>query len=395
VGLFSALVQRCTRRLRELRGRRLWLRITLFGNGRATPEVAALRLWGDRFSSVRRYLPELYRDEEVFDRGADGTATPHDFLQRFSQLFEGELLSLEDRIAEARVLTDPASAPPDVLDWLAAWTGERFPARLPPEHRRDWLCHAVALRRTRGTLAGLMLALDLATGGDVSRGRIVIVEDFRLRRTMATLLGIDLNRDDDALLPGLVVSGNSFVGDTLILGDADDAQARAEFLALFGEGIESDDEAATVAGVYERTAHRATVLVHEGLDDERRALIASIATELAPAHVLLKVIAARENFLVGVASLVGYDSYLRAALEPETARIGISAVGRGDRIRGGGAFDWRLEDGLPSSGAEGEPTAVLEGPPTHDPANALVLDGRDSVPPAGGRIERWRFTRRT
>ena len=253
----------------------------------------------------------------------------------------------------------------------------------------------MALRRHRGTLYGLQLALDIATQGHVSLGRILVVEDFRLRRSMATLLGIDLNRADDALLPGLVVSGNSFVGDTLILGDADDAQARREFLALFGKAIESESEAQTVASVYQRTAHRATVLVHEGLDDELRALVANVAAEMAPAHVLIKVIAAREPFLVGVASLVGYDSYLRAPLQPQTARIDRSAIGRGDRLRGGGAFDWRLEDGVPSSGAEGEPAAVLLGPAVQDPALALTLDGRASVPPAGGDIVRWRFTRKT
>ena len=150
-----------------------------------------------------------------------------------------------------------------------------------------------------------------------------------------------------------------------------------------------------MASVYERTAHRATVLVHEGLDEDLRALVANVAAELAPAHVLIKVIAAREPFLVGVAGLVGYDSYLRAPLQPQTARIGLSAIGRGDRIRGGGAFDWRLEDGVPSSGADGEPAAVLKGPPVHDPSLALTLDGRDSIPPAGGAIVRWRFTRRT
>ena len=393
VGLFNVLVQRAGRRLRDLRGRHLWLRVNLYGNGRSTPEIAALRLWGERFSYVRQYLPELYRDEEVFDRNATGAATPHDFLERFSQLFESVLTPLEDCIAEARALSDPASTPPGALPWLAGWTGEVFPARLDIARRREWLMNAVALRRQRGTLQGLQLALDIATAGQVERGRILVVEDFRLRRTMATLLGIDLNRNDDALLPGLVVSGNSFVGDTLILGDADDAQARQEFLALFGESIESEAEAATLASVYERTAHRATVLVHEGLDDDLRALVASIATEMAPAHVLTKVIAVREPFLVGVASLVGVDSYLREPLSPATARFDVSAVGRGDRIRGGGAFDWRLEDGVPSS-SDGEPTAVLEAAPLHDGAQPLTLDGRRSLPPADGQIARWRFTRK-
>ncbi len=406
VGAFSVLVQRCGRRLRDLRGRRLWLRVTLFGNGRSTPEIAALRVWGGRFSYVRRYLPELYRDEAVFDRALAGPATPHDFLERFSQLFEAVLTPLEDGIAEAHVLSDPHSTPPRWLDWLAGWTGERFPPRLPPQCRREWLIQAPALRRERGTLAGLQRALDIATEGQLSLGRIVVIEDFRLRRTLATLLGVDLNRgDDDPLLPGLVVSGNSFVGDTLILGDAsehlpdgqsgaDGAQARREFLALFGEGVESDAEAATIASVYERTAHRATVLVHEGLTDELRARVASIAAEIAPAHVLLKVIAAREPFLAGIAALVGHDSYLRAPRPPATARLDHSAVGRGDRIRGGGALDWRFEDGVPGA-SDGEPAAVLDTPAVHDPALPLVLDGRGSRPPAGGEIARWRFTRRT
>jgi len=189
------------------------------------------------------------------------------------------------------------------------------------------------------------------------------------------------------------VSGNSFVGDTLILGDADDAQARREFLALFGEAFESEAEVQTVASVYERTAHRATVLVHEGLDEDLRTLVASVATEMAPAHVLLKVIAACEPFLVGVASLVGFDSFLREPLQPSTARVDVSAVGRGDRIRGGGAFDWRLENGVPSD-SFGEPTAVLEAPGLVDAAEPLTLDGRRSVPPTGGQIARWRFTRK-
>lgn len=393
-GLFGVLVQRAGMRLRALRGRHLRLRATLFGNGRATPEVAAVRVWGERFSYVRRYLPELYRDEQVFEREATGAATPHDFLERFVQLFEGWLTPLEDRIADARVLSDPHSVPDAWLPWLAGWTGERFPGRLPAARQRDWLDRAPELRRLRGTLAGLELALDLATGGLVARGAIVVLEDFRLRRTLATLLGIDLERADDPLLPGLVVSGNSFVGDTLVLGDADDAQARAEFLALFGEGTDTEAERLTVASVFERTAHRATVLVHEGLDDALRALVASVAQELAPAHVLLKVIAAREPLLVGVAALVGADTYLRAPRLAQPARIERSAIGLGDRLIGGGAFDWRMEDGVPGDVARAAPAAVLEGPERVAPADAITLDGRRSVPPPGGAIVRWRFTRK-
>lgn len=393
VGLFSALVQRAGRRLRSLRGRFVWCRLTLYGNGRSTPEIAALRLWGSRFSYVRQYLPELYRDESVFDRDAAGSATPHDFLERFTQLFESVLTPLEDRVAEARVLSHPNSAPEAALEWLATWTGERFPPLLPTTARRAWLQAAPRLRALRGTLGGLQLGLDIASGGALSRGRIVVIEDFRLRRTLATLLGVDLERRDDPLLPGLRVSGNSFVGDTLILGDSDDAQARREFLALFGEGIENDAEAATVASVYERTAHRTTVLVHEGLDDALRAQVADVATELAPAHVSIKVIAAREPFLVGIAALVGHDSYLRAPQPPGTARLDRSDLGRGDRLRGGGALDWRL-DGIAPQGAA-RPVAALRAPALLAAGEELLLDGSASSAAAGRRVSRWRFTRKS
>ena len=393
VGLFGALVQRAGMQLRELRGRRLQLRVTLHGNGRATPQVAAVRAWGDRFSYLRRYLPELYRDDPVFDRTAGGDATRHDFLERFLGLFESVLTPLEDQVADARVLTAPSSTPPDALDWLARWTGERFPSRLPTAQKRAWLANAPLLRRLRGTRGGLALALDIATDGAVSLGRIIVLEDFRLRRTLATLLGIDLERSDDPLLPGLVISGNSFVGDTLTLGDADDAEARREFLALFGEDIDSEAESATVASVYERTAHRATILVHEGLDDELIDMVRNLAEEIAPAHVLVKVIAARQPFMVGIAALVGVDSYLRAPIPLEVARVELSGIGRGDRISGGGALDWRLDDSSGLVAFDGAPRAHMDAAAIGSPGGNLLLDGRRSEPPPNGVIARWRFTR--
>jgi phage tail-like protein len=188
------------------------------GNGRESPEIVAIRAYA-RALRTSAALPEIYRDESVFDRSLRGAATRHDFFERFIDLFESDLTRWEDLAADAHVLTHPASCPDASLPWLASFTGLRTPPALPHERTRAWLASGPERARRRGARSGLQLALDVASGGEVSRGAIVVVEDYRLRRTVATLLGVDMERDDDPLLPGLISSGNSFVGDTLILGD--------------------------------------------------------------------------------------------------------------------------------------------------------------------------------
>lgn len=394
-GLFTVLVQRADHALRDLRGRWLHVRLRLAGNGRQSPAIAAVRIYGARFSFVRRYLPELYRDEGVFDRGRTGAATTHDFFERFVDLFESELTPWEDKAAAARVLMHPGSCPPEALPWLASFTGVRWPAALPEDRQRAWLASAPERARRRGTLSGLQLALDVATGGGVSRGAIVVVEDFRLRRTVATLLGVDLERDDDPLLPGLIISGNSIVGDTLILGDeAIERDFLAAFIpdALVDEQVSDEEAEQIVESFYERTAFRATVLVHEGLDETMRRRIDAIVADESPAHVETKVIAAREPLLVGVASLVGIDTYLREPLAVRIARIDVSRIGRGDVIEGGSALDWRLESGW--APLESSPTAVLDGPDIVSFGSEFTLSGERSRAGDGRALSRYIWNRR-
>lgn len=459
-GLWTALVQHAGRHVRALAGRFLWVRVVLHGDGRDSPELAALRCYGGRFSYRDHYLPRLYRETEC-DAGAatppdtaspagaasapapgasdaaadtsgaalatdapgnsDGSgsgsgsssssgvehaartatdtapraSTPADFLERYLGIVEGWLTALEDRVAAAHLASDPAVAPPASLDWLGAWIGVAFDPVLPAERRRAWLEHAGALARAHGTRRGLTLALDVATGGGVRNGAIVVVEAFRLRRLLATLLGVDLGVADDPLLPGLVVSGNSIVGDTLVLGEAE----RAELLALFRDEIASAAERDAVRAFYDRLAFRARVLVHQAITPQQLGLIRRIVALEAPAHVEVEVAVASWPLLVGIASLVGVDTWLGPPRERAPARADVSSLGDGDYVLGVGSLDPRLSGGAaapPAGGGGG-----LSAPPIADagadfsaPFGAsFELDGSASRAAPGRHLTEFRWRR--
>jgi phage tail-like protein len=348
-GLFTVLVQRAGRRVRTLRGRFLWVRMVLTGDGRATPEVAALRVYASRFSYLENYLPELYR-EQVFGPDADElapgprfrTSTPADFLERFIDNIEGVLTPIEDRIAQAYLLTHPRSAPDDALEWLASWIGLTFDARYPYESRRRLLLAAPKIYRRRGTLEGLRMAIDAVANDGVSSGEVVVVEDFRLRRTFATILGADLANEADPLLAGLTVSGNSYVGDTLFLG----ADFQHELLALFGASQLSTLEQAEVRRFYDRLADRLTILVHNEVVERDIGLINRVVELETPAHVSARVVTTSYPLLIGVAALIGVDTYLSAPRTNGTVQLNRSTLGVGDFVRRIGSLDPRVAGGV-------------------------------------------------
>ena len=385
-GLFTALIQRSDRRVRALRGRYLWVRVFLHGDGRSTPEVAALRAYGSRFSYVDNYLPELYR-ESLFDEDADqrGPSTRADFLERFLGNFEGILTNVEDRIASAHLLTDPATVPPESLEWLASWLGFVFDPAVSTDQRRALLAATPDLYRFRGTLRGLGLALDIVTAGAVRRRQIVVLEDFRLRRVFATILGADLENDDDPLLPGLSQSGNSFVGDTLFLGD----EHNKEFLALFSADLRVDaPERAAIDELLDALAFRATVLVHQEVSPQDLALVRRIVDRESPGHVAVRIQTASQRFLIGASSLVGVDTFLDRRPGAQPVTVDRTVIGRGDLIYHVPSLDPRLGGG---AAAIGQPLARLEAPDRLPFGQTFTLSAEKSEASAGHKIVRYRW----
>jgi len=147
LGTFETLLQAAT-------GRYLALRLTLRGDGRASPRLRALRVYYPRFSYLREYLPAVFRGEDA------GTAG---FLERFLCNPEGIYTAVEGRVAQAEVLFDPAVAPAELLPWLAGWLGAMLEENWDETRRRLFLRYAWLLFRWRGTPLGLLTWLRLAT----------------------------------------------------------------------------------------------------------------------------------------------------------------------------------------------------------------------------------------
>ncbi len=405
-GCFSVLVQRAGLAVRSLAGARLWVVVECFGDGRNSPELVALRTSAGRVSYRDRYLPALYH-ERAFGADADqrAPATGADFLDRLLHLFEGLFTQIEDRVAAAALVTDARACPPAALPWLAAWLGLAFDTPLPEAQMRRVLVQAGALAREHGTLQGLQRMLDLLTDGAVTQGRVVVVEDFRLRRTLATILGADFIDARDPLTAGLSRGGQSVVGETLFVGDAATLEPGhlKSFLALFRRiDVEDADEvAAARRALFDGLAHRVTVLVHETLDDDEFGRIQRLVQRFAPAHVLARTVRAPWPFITGVAALVGADTFLRAPRPERSVRLHPhaegSALGGPDTLRGPASLDAHagaLDDVLPPTAAA-RPVArvaLAQGDAlAQDAHRPLLLDGSGSTAAPGRHLQGWEW----
>jgi phage tail-like protein len=382
------LIQRANVAVRSLSGRFLGVRIELNGDGRNTPEIAGLRVYGPRFSYVQNYLPQIYR-EEKFGPQADavGPSTRRDFFERFLNIFEAQFTRIEDRIANSYLLTRSDSTPTGSLPWLGSWLGIQSD-HYPPDRSRARLKATPQLYRERGTAKGIAAALDVATGGMCRRGAIIVIEDFRLRHIFATILGADLSDSDDPLLPGYSGSSNSFVGDTLFLGDP---RIQSELQALYASDLNLAGGAAAAQSFYDQLAMRMTVFIHNQVENVNLSLVQRIVDAEKPAHVQAFVRVASAPFMIGLASLVGVNTYLGPTQASQTATLDVSSVGRYDVVTHLPSLDPRMENGRVYE-EYAQPIARINVPIAVLPGTPIVLDGSASTAPSGSNIASYQWT---
>ena len=133
---------------------------------------------------------------------------------------------------------------------------------------------------------------------------------------MATILGIDMDDRHHPLTLGTGMSGNSIVGDSLILSEED---ART-FLSLFAPELADTDEKAVVQAFFDRYSHQVSVLLH-GRARAQRAAVEEVLAEQMPAHLQWRVIETDHPFVLGTAPLLEVDSYLETRPDPRPVTL--------------------------------------------------------------------------
>ena len=136
-----------------VRGRYLWLRIDLSGDGSATPHVRRVRIEFPRATSLE-HLPSVYRE----------SARAEAFTERFLALFDTILAELDGAIEMFPALLDGERTPDSVVSWLATWLDVGFDPRWSPGVRRRVLAAVPRLYPRRGTAFALREALRLVQG---------------------------------------------------------------------------------------------------------------------------------------------------------------------------------------------------------------------------------------
>ncbi|HVZ08880.1 phage tail protein [Rhodopila sp.] len=329
--LYEALLQRTGGANRRLVGKRLDVVAIGTGDGRHSPCLRALRVYGPRFCYQDQYLPALFHQTEFADETDQAPqATPADFRERLLANLEGLLTPIENRVAAAEYLVDPYAAPPATLPWLASYLGRTVDPGWPEARQRRAIAAAGQLLRQRGTYPGVCLAVDIVTDGAVGRGEVVLLETHRLRRTNATILGIALSGRNTLTQFG-VPSGNSIIGDTLVLS----AERAVEVLALLAPDAATGADAQAVADFLDEYADNVQVVaIVQGPSAAMLApAVSSVLRTELPAQLRYEVVINPHRFILGLSPLLDVDTFLDPADPPTPLTLNTSTLGRDALVR--------------------------------------------------------------
>jgi phage tail-like protein len=329
--LFDLLLQRTNGANRRLTGAALDLVVVATGDGRHSPCLHAIRVYTPRFCYQDQYLPPLFHQTALSDETDTSAApSPPDFRERLLANLEGILTPIENRVAAAEYLLDPYAAPASMLPWLGSYLGLSLDPGWPEARMRRALACAGQQLRERGTYRGVCLALDIATDGAVARGEIVLLETHRLRRTDATILGIPMS-GLNVLTDGGVDSGNSIVGDTLVLS----AERAIDVLALLSPQAAHGADAATVSQFLDEYADRVQVaaILQSAAAAALRPVVQSVLQAELPAQLNFDIVLAENRFILGLSPLLDIDTFLDPPVVPAPLTLDASVVGRDAVIR--------------------------------------------------------------
>ncbi len=274
------------------RGRYLWLRLRLVGDGTVSPRVDDVEVHFPRETSLRE-LPAVY---------AAGESDALERLLALTDTVRGSVTGVLDDVPRE---LDPRSADADpardLLAWLGTWVGMAGMGALPEERRRRLVAAAADLYRRRGTPDGVARHVGLWLGR-----RTQVLEHYRLRR-WAVLehgrLGDTTQLFGREVVGRLQLDGGSAIGAFRLVSTP---SPRQDPFAVF--------------------AHRFTVFVHaatcDGPDDldDLAAAAASVLRAVQPAHTLSSVAVVTPTARVTEQAALGIDAVV--AGPPPPARLG-------------------------------------------------------------------------
>jgi hypothetical protein len=118
------------------------------------------------------------------------------------------------------------------------------------------------------------------------------------------------------------------VGESLILSEED---ART-FLALFAPELATESEAETVKAFFDRYSHQVTVLLHGSAADQAPVVEQTLKAHM-PAHLQWRIMETDHPFVLGLAPLLGVDTFLEPMPPPRRVTLEESYLGQGDLLK--------------------------------------------------------------